>query len=89
MDLTPVNWEALDALILEFAKSENLIEDSIVSSPPSSPSSSSTSSVSLSSSSSSTEFVKDFSDENGVKRGCKVLKKEERRLVVVVTSMFG
>lgn len=46
-----MNWEALDALILEFAKSENLIEDSIVSSPPSSPSSSSTSSVSLSSSS--------------------------------------
>ncbi|KAH9711832.1 Ran-binding protein in the microtubule-organising centre protein [Citrus sinensis] len=51
MESTPVNWEALDALILEFAKSENLIEDSIVSSPPSSPSSSSTSSVSLSSSS--------------------------------------
>lgn len=36
------------------------------------------------------EFVKDFADANGVKRGCKVLKKEERRLVVVVvTSMFG
>lgn len=35
------------------------------------------------------EFVKDFVDENGVKRGCKVLKNEERRLVVVVvTSMF-
>lgn len=36
------------------------------------------------------ELVKDLADENGVKRGCKVLKKEERRLVaVVVTSMFG
>ncbi|XVF17712.1 hypothetical protein REPUB_Repub10bG0147300 [Reevesia pubescens] len=32
---SPVNWEALDALIIDFAKSENLIEDS---SPPSSPS---------------------------------------------------
>ena len=35
MDSSPVNWEALDALIIDFAKSENLIEDS---SPPSSPS---------------------------------------------------
>ncbi|KAG8497508.1 hypothetical protein CXB51_008817 [Gossypium anomalum] len=35
MDSWPVNWEALDALIIDFAKSENLIEDS---SPPSSPS---------------------------------------------------
>lgn len=47
---TPVNWETLDALVIEFAKSENLIEDS---SPVSSPSSSSTSSSSLSSFSSS------------------------------------
>lgn len=39
MDSIPVNWEALDALIIEFAKSENLIEES-VSSPCSSPSSS-------------------------------------------------
>ncbi|GMH24602.1 hypothetical protein Nepgr_026445 [Nepenthes gracilis] len=39
MDSTPVNWEALDRLVIEFAKSENLIEES--SSPPSSPSSSS------------------------------------------------
>ncbi|XP_039012410.1 uncharacterized protein LOC120141682 isoform X2 [Hibiscus syriacus] len=35
MDSWPVNWEALDALIIDFAKSENLIDDS---SPPSSPS---------------------------------------------------
>ncbi|KAK6258508.1 hypothetical protein SCA6_012982 [Theobroma cacao] len=48
MDSSPVNWEALDALILDFAKSENLIEDS---SPPSSPSLTSPSSPSLSSSS--------------------------------------
>lgn len=51
---TPVNWEALDALVIDFAKSENLIEDSFASS--SSPSSvhsspSSSSSPSLSSSS--------------------------------------
>ncbi|CAK7337646.1 unnamed protein product [Dovyalis caffra] len=39
MDSTPVNWEALDRLILDFAKSENLMEDS--SSTISSPSSSS------------------------------------------------
>ncbi|GMI68085.1 hypothetical protein like AT5G66810 [Hibiscus trionum] len=38
MDSWPVNWEALDALIIDFAKSENLIDDS---SPPSSPLSSS------------------------------------------------
>ncbi|GMP28025.1 hypothetical protein CsSME_00003746 [Camellia sinensis var. sinensis] len=38
----PVNWEALDALVIDFAKSENLTEDSAVSS--SSPSSSSPSS---------------------------------------------
>lgn len=37
----PVNWEALDALVIDFAKSENLFEDSAVSSPSSSPSSSS------------------------------------------------
>ncbi|KAL4582316.1 hypothetical protein LXL04_006863 [Taraxacum kok-saghyz] len=42
----PVNWEALDSLVIEFAKSENLIEDS---SPPASPSSSSPSSCSSSS----------------------------------------
>ncbi|XP_023544365.1 uncharacterized protein LOC111803970 isoform X1 [Cucurbita pepo subsp. pepo] len=38
MDSTPLNWEALDALIIDFARSENLIEDSFSSSPPSSPS---------------------------------------------------
>ncbi|GLU20002.1 hypothetical protein SLE2022_362200 [Rubroshorea leprosula] len=45
MDSAPVNWEALDALIIDFAKSENLIEDSFSSSPspPSSPSFSSSS----------------------------------------------
>ncbi|XVF15577.1 hypothetical protein REPUB_Repub09cG0166300 [Reevesia pubescens] len=43
MDSSPVNWEALDALIIDFAKSENLIEDS---SPPSSPPSPSLSSSS-------------------------------------------
>ncbi|PWA52799.1 CTLH LisH motif-containing protein [Artemisia annua] len=37
---SPVNWEALDSLVIEFAKSENLIEDD-TSSPTSSPSSSS------------------------------------------------
>lgn len=43
MESTPVNWEALDAVLIEFAKSENLIEDdsSSVPSPSSSPSSSS------------------------------------------------
>lgn len=45
MDSMPVNWEALDTLIIDFAKSENLIEDSVTctssSSPSSSPSSSS------------------------------------------------
>lgn len=54
MDSTPVNWEALDALIIDFAKSENLFEDSYsssssLSSPPSSPSSSSSPSPSSSS----------------------------------------
>lgn len=39
-----MNWEALDALIIDFARSENLIEDSLSSSPPSSPSSLSSSS---------------------------------------------
>nr|DAD22334.1 TPA_asm: hypothetical protein HUJ06_023797 [Nelumbo nucifera] len=38
MESMPVNWEALDSLVVDFAKSENLIEDSI-SSPSSSPSS--------------------------------------------------
>ncbi|XP_057530156.1 uncharacterized protein LOC130808707 isoform X2 [Amaranthus tricolor] len=44
MDSTPVNWEALDSLVIEFAKSENLFHenDAISSlSPPSSPASSS------------------------------------------------
>ncbi|XP_027346426.1 uncharacterized protein LOC113858136 isoform X3 [Abrus precatorius] len=42
MESTPVNWEALDALVIDFAKSENLIEDSSSApSPSSSPSSSS------------------------------------------------
>ncbi|XP_076943314.1 uncharacterized protein LOC143613513 [Bidens hawaiensis] len=40
---SPVNWEALDSLVIEFIKSENLIEQS---SPPQSPSSSSYSSSS-------------------------------------------
>ncbi|KZV45991.1 hypothetical protein F511_10681 [Dorcoceras hygrometricum] len=40
MDTIPVNWEALDALLIDFAKSEQLIEDS---SPPSSPAPSSSS----------------------------------------------
>ncbi|KAM6598531.1 hypothetical protein CsatA_018140 [Cannabis sativa] len=54
MESTPVNWEALDALVIDFAKSENLIEDSS----PSSSSSPSPSSVhySPSSSSSSSPF---------------------------------
>ncbi|XP_043804868.1 uncharacterized protein LOC110628491 isoform X3 [Manihot esculenta] len=42
MDSTPMNWEALDDLVIDFAKSENLIEDSFSSpSPLSSPSPSS------------------------------------------------
>ncbi|KAK4393310.1 hypothetical protein Sango_1801800 [Sesamum angolense] len=41
MDSTPVNWEALDALVIDFAKSERLIDHS---SPPSSPPPSSSSS---------------------------------------------
>lgn len=40
MDSIPVNWEALDALLIDFAKSEQLIEDSSPPSPPT-PSSSS------------------------------------------------
>jgi hypothetical protein len=57
MDSTPVNWEALDALIIDFAKSENLIEYSFsASSPPSSPSSSSSCSYSSSSSLSSSSY---------------------------------
>ena len=51
MDSTPVNWEALDTLVIDFAKSENLIEDSFSSAPDSPPSSPSSSSSSLSSSS--------------------------------------
>ncbi|KAK7251062.1 hypothetical protein RIF29_33937 [Crotalaria pallida] len=49
MESAPVNWETLDALVIDFAKSENLIEDSdsVPSpSPSSSPSSSSPSSSS-------------------------------------------
>ncbi|KAK6923021.1 hypothetical protein RJ641_011325 [Dillenia turbinata] len=50
MESTSVNWESLDSLVIDFAKSENLIENSHSSpSPPSSPSSSSSSSSSLSS----------------------------------------
>ncbi|XP_022775208.1 uncharacterized protein LOC111317118 isoform X4 [Durio zibethinus] len=45
MDTSPVNWDALDALIIDFAKSENLIDDT------SSPSSASLTSPSISSSS--------------------------------------
>jgi hypothetical protein len=41
MESTPVNWEALDTLVIEFAKLENRIEDSSSSPSPSSPSSSS------------------------------------------------
>lgn len=53
MDSTPVNWEALDALIIDFVSSENLIEDAAAAisspSPLSSPSSSSSPSISSSS----------------------------------------
>lgn len=41
MESTPVNWEALDSLVIEFAKLENLIEHSSSAPSPSSPSSSS------------------------------------------------
>lgn len=44
MDSTLVNWESLDSLVIEFAKSENLFEDSI---PITSPSSSLTSSTTV------------------------------------------
>ncbi|KAF5738209.1 hypothetical protein HS088_TW13G01105 [Tripterygium wilfordii] len=44
MDSTPVNWECLDALVIDFAKSERLIADSFSPSPVSSPSSLSSSS---------------------------------------------
>ncbi|VFQ69236.1 unnamed protein product [Cuscuta campestris] len=45
MDSMPVNWEVLDSLIFDFAKSENLIDDSLAPiSPQSSPSPSSSSS---------------------------------------------
>ncbi|KAJ8567241.1 hypothetical protein K7X08_019449 [Anisodus acutangulus] len=50
MNSIPVNWEALDSLIIDFVKSENLIEDSV--SPSTSPSPSLSSSTSSSSSSS-------------------------------------
>lgn len=40
-DPISVNWESLDALVVEFARSERLIEDAHPASPPSSPSSSS------------------------------------------------
>lgn len=36
MDSMPVNWEAFDALVIDFAKSENLIEDWTPSSSPAS-----------------------------------------------------
>ncbi|XP_026455829.1 uncharacterized protein LOC113356814 isoform X2 [Papaver somniferum] len=36
MDSTPVNWDTLDSLIINFAKSENLLEDCTESSSPSS-----------------------------------------------------
>ncbi|KAK6924074.1 CTLH/CRA C-terminal to LisH motif domain [Dillenia turbinata] len=50
MESTSVNWEALDSLVIDFAKSENLIENFRSSpSPPSSPSSSSSSASSSSS----------------------------------------
>uniref|UniRef100_A0A2P2QC73 CTLH domain-containing protein n=1 Tax=Rhizophora mucronata TaxID=61149 RepID=A0A2P2QC73_RHIMU len=32
MDSTPVNWETLDSLVVDFAKSENLMEDTLSSS---------------------------------------------------------
>lgn len=43
MESTPVNWEALDALVIEFAKTENLIEASSTTSSAPSPSPSSSS----------------------------------------------
>ncbi|CAN1350312.1 Glucose-induced degradation protein 8 homolog [Linum perenne] len=52
MTTTPVNWDALDALVIDFATSENLIEQQSLDSPASpfsSPSPSSSSSVSSSS----------------------------------------
>lgn len=53
MDSTPVNWEALDALIIDFVSSENLVEAAAAAAAnsSSSPSSSSPSSPSISSSS--------------------------------------
>nr|GLL26473.1 uncharacterized protein LOC109177800 isoform X3 [Ipomoea trifida] len=47
MDSMPVNWEALDTLIFDFAKSENLIDDSASPSSPPSPSPSTPSSSSF------------------------------------------
>ncbi|XP_050206997.1 uncharacterized protein LOC126656463 [Mercurialis annua] len=49
MENTPMNWETLDTLIIEFAKSEKLLEDSFSSSSPLSSPSSSSSCVSSSS----------------------------------------
>uniref|UniRef100_A0A2P2LJG1 Uncharacterized protein LOC8262870 isoform X2 n=1 Tax=Rhizophora mucronata TaxID=61149 RepID=A0A2P2LJG1_RHIMU len=49
MESTPVNWEALDSLVVDFAKSENLIEDTVSSPSPLSSPSPSSSSVSSSS----------------------------------------
>ncbi|KAL8160717.1 hypothetical protein V2J09_002254 [Rumex salicifolius] len=40
MDTRPVNWEAMDSLVMEFVKSENLLEDTSTPSSLSSPSSS-------------------------------------------------
>ncbi|PKI50123.1 hypothetical protein CRG98_029447 [Punica granatum] len=51
MESTPVNWESLDALVVDFARSENLIDDSVAVSstlslsPPSTPCSLSSSST--------------------------------------------
>uniref|UniRef100_A0A0E0EX59 CTLH domain-containing protein n=1 Tax=Oryza meridionalis TaxID=40149 RepID=A0A0E0EX59_9ORYZ len=47
----PVNWDALDALVLDFARSDRLLLPSASPSPPSSPSSSSTTTATSSSSS--------------------------------------
>ncbi|KAK1694368.1 hypothetical protein QYE76_011065 [Lolium multiflorum] len=50
----PVNWDSLDALVLDFVRSDRLIAPSASPSPPSSPSSSTTTATSTSSSSPST-----------------------------------
>uniref|UniRef100_A0ACD5U6T2 Uncharacterized protein n=1 Tax=Avena sativa TaxID=4498 RepID=A0ACD5U6T2_AVESA len=51
---TPVNWDLLDALVLDFVRSDRLIAPSASPSPPSSPSSSTTTATSSSSPSTST-----------------------------------